>query len=77
MGLWNIGFMFGLVMDTVLLWMKLYGEVSCVDSVKSMEDLKSVKVGGGTEARLEVFRVLESEEGMSENATVESCSFVS
>lgn len=69
--------MFNLVMDMVLLWMKLYGEVSCVDSVKSMEDLKSVKVGGGTEARLEVSGVLESEEGMSENAAVESCSFVS
>ncbi|CAK8570469.1 unnamed protein product [Lathyrus sativus] len=41
------------------------------------EDLKSVEVGGGNEARLDDSRVVESEEGRSENAAGELGSLVS
>ncbi|CAL5206795.1 unnamed protein product [Lathyrus oleraceus] len=60
----------------------LDGSVNHGDQVQSCnrqggEDLKSVEVGDGTEARLEDSRVVESEEGRSENAAVELGSLVS
>ncbi|KAI5441488.1 hypothetical protein KIW84_010822 [Lathyrus oleraceus] len=55
-----------------------HGEIVGGETLDGGEDLKPVEAGGGIEARLEDFRIVDSEEeGRSENAIVELSSLVS